>query len=424
MNDTLGLAALVHLDGRFRFLRERGPWLWAVIGLGAVLRAWFVFASEGTLDVVVWEGHAWEINDRGLIAYYHGGQYIFNHPPLMGEIFSRLYVVAARTGVPFSIFLRAPFAVLDFGTALLLLRLVEASPYRHARYALFSLYWLLPVAILMSSYHGNTDSALAFFLTWAVLWVIRGRPLAAGVAIGVGLWIKFPAILALPALAFGLPSWNARAKLIGAACAVGIASYLPALWKDAEIVIRSVFLYPGLQIQSTAGVRVWGIQVFYPDVASLPEAWRDGFRSLVRNIYRANTLICIVPIALVAWARRGRREPLEIAGNVGASYAIFHGLTNFWAFQYLAWALPLWLVSGWRFGLPASLVTTAYVYALYVWLCDSWLLDEPWDWYGNPHWPLGILLLRNAAILFFLSTALLLILRDLGGELRRLLRAR
>ena len=125
-------------------------------------------------------------------------------------------------------------------------------------------------------------------------------------------------------------------------------------------------------------------------------------------------------------------EPLDLDVSVElfqnarspASYAIFHGLTNFWAFQYLAWALPLWLVSGWRFALPMSVVTTAYVYALYVWLCDSWLLDGPWDWYGNPHWPLGILLLRNAAILFFLSTALLLILRDLGGELRRLLRLR
>lgn len=414
------LETLVNLEGRYRFLRERGPWLWGVVLLGASLRAWFVIGTDGTLDVVVWAGHAWEIQERGLIPYYHGGQYIFNHPPLMGEIFSRLYVLAAQTDIPFRVFLRAPFALLDLGTALLLLQLVRMSPYDYARYALFALYWLFPLAILLSAYHGNTDSALAFFLLGAVVLVARGRPLMAGAALGIGLWIKFPAILALPALAFGLVGWKDRAKLVAATCVTGIASYLPALLQDPEVVIRSVFLYPGLQIQSTAGVRVWGTQVFYPDPDSLPLAWREVFRNLVRGVLRSNTAICVSAICVVAWARRSRRQPLEIAGNVGATYAIFHGLTNFWAFQYLAWALPLWLASGWRFALPASVVTTAYVYALYVWLCDSWLLEGSWDWYGSPHWPFEILLLRDAAILFFFATAWLLILRDVGGELRRL----
>jgi hypothetical protein len=414
------LQALVRLEGRYRFLRERGAWLWAVVLLGTGLRAWFVIGTDGTLDVVVWAGHAWEIHERGLIPYYHGGQYIFNHPPLMGEIFSRLYVLAARTEIPFHVFLRAPFAVLDLGTALLLVQLVRMGPYAYARYALFSLYWLFPLAILLSAYHGNTDSALAFFLLAAVVLVGSGRPLAAGAALGIGLWIKFPAVLALPALAFGVVGWRDRAKLVAAACITGIASYLPALLQDAEVVIRSVFLYPGLQIQSTAGVRVWGTQVFYPDAENLPLAWQELYRSLVRGIYRANTLICVSAISLVAWARRNRRQPLEIAGNVGATYVIFHGLTNFWAFQYLAWALPLWLVSSWRFALPVSLVTTAYVCALYAWLCGSWILAGTWDWYGSPHWPPAILVLRDAAILFFFATAWLLILRDLGGELRRL----
>jgi hypothetical protein len=398
-------------------VQQRGPWLWGVVLVGALLRAWFVFGTAGTLDVVVWEGHAWEINQKGLIAYYHGGQYIFNHPPLMGEIFSRLYSLAAITNIPFAVFLRLPFAVLDFGTAWLLLRLMGPSRWR---YAIFAAYWLSPLAILFSAYHGNTDSALAFFLLAAVVLVGSGRPLAAGAALGIGLWIKFPAVLALPALAFGVVGWRDRAKLVAAACITGIASYLPALLQDAEVVIRSVFLYPGLQIQSTAGVRVWGTQVFYPDAENLPLAWQELYRNLVGGIYRANTLICVSAISLVAWARRNRRQPLEIAGNVGATYAIFHGLTNFWAFQYLAWALPLWLVSSWRFALPASLVTTAYVYVLYAWLCGSWILSGAWDWYGSPHWPPAILVLRDAAILFFFATAWLLILRDLGGELRRL----
>lgn len=400
----------------WQFLMRRGSWLYAVVLLGAALRAWFVFGTGGTLDVDVWAGHAWEINTKGLIAYYHGGQYIFNHPPLMGEIFARLYTLAARTGVPFAVFLRLPFAVLDFATALVLLRLLHQSPWR---YAVFSAYWLSPLAILFSSYHGNTDSALALALVAAVLFVSRGEPVFAGVAVGLGLWVKFPAILALPALAFGLAGWRARAHLVLTALGVGIASYVPALLSDWEIVVRSVFLYPGLQVQSPAGIRVWGMQVFYPDPQLLPLEWQPEFLAWVRNVYRANTAIVVVPIALVAWARRDRRAPLEIAANVGASYAIFHGLTNFWAFQYLAWALPLWLVSGWRFALPSAVVATAYVYGLYIWLCGDPLLFGTWDFFDKPRWPAYVLWLRNGAVLYFFATAWLLIGRAFLAEMRR-----
>ena len=113
-----------------RALSEPGPWLWLVIALGAAARAWFVLGTHGTIDVDVWAGHAWEISQRGLIPYYHGGEHIFNHPPLMGEIFSRLYVLAAETGVPFAVLLRAPFALLDFGTACLVWKLLEDDPRR------------------------------------------------------------------------------------------------------------------------------------------------------------------------------------------------------------------------------------------------------------------------------------------------------
>lgn len=400
------------------FTSRSGPWLWAVIGIGAALRAWFVFGTDGTLDVVVWEGHAWEINQKGLIAYYHGGQYIFNHPPLMGELFSWLYRLAAATNIPFAALLRLPFALLDFGTALVVLALMRGNPWR---YVVFSAYWLSPLAILFSAYHGNTDSALALSLVAAVLFVSRGRAVLAGVMIGLGLWVKFPAVLALPALALALPEWRARAYLVATALGVGLASYVPALLQDWEVVVRSVFLYPGLLVQTPAGVRIWGLQLFYPAVETLPLDWRQDFLQWVRAVYRANTAIVVLPILLVAWARRDRRSPLEIAANVGATYAVFHGLTNFWAFQYLAWALPLWLLSGWRFGALSTLVSTAYVYVLYAWLCGDPLLAGAWDWMGKPHWPAVVSWLRNIAVLTFFVAALVLISLAVRDEVRRLI---
>jgi hypothetical protein len=199
---------------------------------------------------------------------------------------------------------------------------------------------------------------------------------------------------------------------------VGVATYLPALATDAEVVIRAVFLYSGLKIQSTTGVEIWGIQIFYPETLDLSPGWRFALHQLAQDYYRFNAVICAAPIILVAWCRRRQTSGLEIAGTIAACYAILYGLTNFWAFQYLAWSLPFWLVAGWRFGLSASLVSTLYVYALYAWLCQSpWLLGK-WDFIGHPHWPGSILLLRNTATLFFFVTAWYTIIRALADEVR------
>ena len=67
---------------------------------------------------------------------------------------------AAETGIPFRVLLRAPFAALDLATAGLLLVAFAGSPWR---LAIFAGYWLHPLAILFSAYHGNTDTSVAFF---------------------------------------------------------------------------------------------------------------------------------------------------------------------------------------------------------------------------------------------------------------------
>jgi len=57
-----------------------------------------------------------------------------------------------------------------------------------------------PTAILISAYHGNTDTAVAFFLLLTVWLATKERILSSGAAFGASLWVKLPGILALPAL--------------------------------------------------------------------------------------------------------------------------------------------------------------------------------------------------------------------------------
>jgi hypothetical protein len=404
-----GLAQLRELDGRYAFLAKPGPWLWSAVAVGALLRIGLVVFSPGTLDVVVWEGHAREIAERGLIAYYHGGQYTFNHPPLMGSLASAAWQLTEATGIPFRLLLRLPTALVDAGTALLLVAALGrcTSPMlRRARYALGAAYWLSPLAIIFSAHHGNTDSSLAFFVLAAALCIADGRPVAAGALLGASLWIKIPGILAAPVLALALPRWEERIRFGATTLGVGVLTWLPALVADARVVIDSVLLYSGLRVQTTSGGQIWGLQVFYPEIPSLPETLREPARALIKGYYRWNTWVCVVPIVLFAWLRRERRSLEAIAYGVTGSYVILYGFSNLWAFQYLAWALPFWWMAPARFSAPAQILCTLYVYGLYAWLCGDVLLLGEWDFIGRPDWPISIQVVRSLCVLFFFVAAL------------------
>src|SRR6202011_1101613 len=94
-----------------------------------------------------------------------------NHPPFISEVEALLLLLSDATGIPFRIFLRAPFALLDAGSAFLLLLLLQSNPWR---FLLAACYWLNPLAIIFSAYHGNTDSAVAFFLLLCVSLLSKG----------------------------------------------------------------------------------------------------------------------------------------------------------------------------------------------------------------------------------------------------------
>jgi hypothetical protein len=102
-------------DARDHWHLRPGIWFWAVIALGAALRFYCVIFTEGTQDVEIWERHARDVCERGLVGYYHVDPSA-NHPPFISEVESLLSRVADATGIPFRILLRAPFALLDAGT--------------------------------------------------------------------------------------------------------------------------------------------------------------------------------------------------------------------------------------------------------------------------------------------------------------------
>ena len=384
----------------------RSPLVLALVAFGLVMRVVLVAGSPGTLDVTVWEGHAKEIARLGLVEYYGGGAFIFNHPPLSGWLVARLHDAAAATGTPFAAWLRAPFAMLDGATALLLVALAghaSSERLRARRHLLGAVYWASPLAIVFSAHHGNTDAAVACSLVGAVLAFARGRWVWAGIALGLGAWIKIPGLLAAPALFFALPDHRARLRFTAAVAATTLAGFAPALVQDFSGTVNAVFGYSGLRIQTTAGIPVFGPQVFYPEPASLPQSLRGAFVSTANAYYRADGVVMVLLVTAYGALRRRHGTPEGLAFTVAHGYAAIYAFSNFFAFQYLAWSLPLWLIAGWPLAVAAHLLGTAYVWGLYAWLCEHVLLLDTWRFVAKPVWPTWLRVLRDLCVAFFMG---------------------
>ena len=395
-------------EARLGWLRTPGAWLWLALVAGALLRAYLVVCTEGSFDVAIKLHHGRSVHALGLIEYYRRGP-VFNHPPLAGRFFEAVSVLADATGIPFRVLLRAPFALLDAAAGMALFALFRSSPWR---YAVLAGYWLNPLAWIFSAYHGNTDSLVALAALLALLAVARDRPALAGVALGLGVGIKLPVVLAAPALFFGLDGWRRRAVFAGAAALAGVAVYLPEAGVDPALLFRRIVGYPGSGAQTVHGVAIWGVWT------ALELRHEPGLAGVARWLTAHNTLVCLLPIVAVAWLRRGRREAFDLGATIFASFMLLYGFTSQWAFQYLAWSAPFWCFRGARYATLGSLLLGGYIYGVYAFYCGNpWLLGL-WDHVAHAVWPLWLRLLRDAAVGFCFISAIWIVGTAVGDAQR------
>jgi hypothetical protein len=383
-----------------------------MIALGAGIRLYLVLFTEGTSDVDLWEENARGVHQLGLLGYYHA-EPTANHPPFIFEVESFLCQAATISHIPFRILLRAPFAILDAGTMLLLLNLLPASRYRFVGAAA---YWLNPLSIIFSAYHGNTDSAVAFFLLLSVFCLARNKVAVAGFGAGAGLWIKLAGVLAVPALFLFLEGWRKRIIFLASFGLTALAGYSPALIQDPHAVYAGVFGYRGIALQTVAGIPVWGLRVLFFSLLAPSDKWPAALHLPVEFLIQNSWQIAIVLLLIVAWLRRSCRTVPELCATVAGMYLMIYGVSDNWSFQYFAWALPFWFFLGPYFFVPAVLLGSAYIYSLYWLLCGNGWLRGTWDFMGHPFWPSLVVAFRNLAFLFFFVSATWFLIRAIRSR--------
>jgi hypothetical protein len=381
---------------------KAGWWFWLAILLGLAIRIYLVVFTEGTYDVGIWQQHAEGVHTYGLIGYYHTKPEM-NHPPLISVLVCRLWDISQVVGIPFRILLRAPFALLDGGTILLLLLIFNQNRWR---FVIASCYWLHPLAMIFSSFHGNTDSAIAFFLLLGVWLLSREKMIWAAVVLGASFWVKLPGVMAIPAFVFFVQGWRKRLLFLAVIGITAVLTYIPSFLIDPLIVYKNVFGYHGQMIKTTSGISLFGSRIFIiPLIKCLPPQWAQRLYRPVVFFVDQGWFISLLLIVLFSWLRRSFRTIDQLGVTIAAAYTILYGFSNQWAFQYFAWSIPFWFFASPVFLVAATVFAGGYIYLLYWLFCGNpWLLGS-WNLANHPYWPEIVMVFRDLAVLFFFVSA-------------------
>jgi hypothetical protein len=342
-----------------------------LILLGVALRALLIATSIGTNDVLSWMSFARLVDHVGIgPAYARMGE--LNHPPL--SLLILLFIEKLRSVIHLEVGdllrltqvgfdLLAVAALVDIGRSVRL-----SSPYGLALF-----YFLSPVSVFITGFHGNTDPAMIALLLVSVALLVRPepRPLLSGVAFALSIGIKIIPLLLLPLLLL----WSRdRVRFAAGAVAAGAAIFVPFLPGAGLVMLTRIFGYntqPGN----------YGIPYL---IASLAEripraaAFLWPLASAWISIARYAIVLTVVIYAAVLIRRCGRTNVALLAG-LGATLLIVLVLSPGIGMQYFLWPIAFlpFALSRWeRLALVGVFALAQFtVYTI-------WSEGFPW-WYAD-----------------------------------------
>ena len=377
------------------------PWAWLVVGGGLALlvKLYLAFSTSGTTDVHFWSVYSLYLHGQGGMGLYHDVP-VFNHPPFMVHALEALTWITASTSLPFPFLLRLPGILADTGSLVLLWRLfggAGASTSTHVALALFS---VAPVSIMVSGFHGNTDSVMVFFLLLSVV-LLEGRCSVwlAGAALGMSMNIKVWPVIFFPAIYAYIPDQRHRIACFSVAAGVFIVASLPYVIQDPALIADRVFRYGSLY-------GYWGL--------SRLAVWlrNDGptLSGAAATYLRLAVPILFGIIVLVSFKMDRLPTKPSLYRQCGVIAFMFMLLTPGFGVQYLAWLVP-WVVGAdprlaLIFYVPSGLFLF-FVYRSWVHGAHRGMPISGGDWGGG---------IRYLEVLCWISigVTLLLLLRDAG----------
>lgn len=311
-----------------------------------LVKLYLALASQGSLDTAGFLDHLHKIRALGVGAYRIRGAFDnpFNSPPPMIHIIRFWAWLAESSGIPFRFWLRLPSVLADVGTFLLVARwLTKLWPDKNHFRVLMCLS-LCPTAILISGYHGNTDSVMIFLLLLSIYLVEIGNQ-CAGFIFGLALCIKVVPLVFTPAIFLFLQGWRKRLRFFGLAALTFIICSLPYLVQDPRAIWSAVFGYSSIYGD-------WGwtlLASLYEPPKYLYGRFEPGdFHATLALILKCITAGLIFAASL--WMNWKRKKP-SLFIQLGLIIAILLFFAPGFGIQYLIWLVPFVVARGLRLTL-------------------------------------------------------------------------
>jgi hypothetical protein len=335
-----------------------------VIGLAFVamtLKLAIAYNTIGTNDAVFFYGFAKVLNENGLEWTYQHSRY-FNHPPLTAYYLRGIYTLTEQRwcqdiGIHFPFLLRLPGIIADFLVVLILLR-VAKKDFKIPSWAL-ALFAISPVSLMVSGFHGNTDSVMLLLLVCAVWMCLRNRPALAGVFFALSCQIKIVPLLFLPAFVF---FWMSQHRSRGFLISGTITTFL--LWLQPLMNFPILFAKNVLAYGSYWGL--WGITYLFR-LTGLNEFTRLSFFDLQPSQIFIMTVLKVTVVSAafwIAWQHRHDRGRAFVE-SLAYTWLVFFVFAPGACPQYLVWLAPFILVLSPTFYTCVLVSSSIFLFAFY-----------------------------------------------------------
>jgi uncharacterized membrane protein len=373
-------------------------------GLLVLLAALIAFASKiviawntfGTNDVISFYQFAVFLHCHGL-QWTYSHQIAFNHPPLVAYFLVGIYRLSQiplveQNGVSFPFLLRLPGIVADLVTVWILFRMVKlANPATPAWSVI--LFALSPVSLMISGFHGNTDSIMVMFLVLAAFACVSEQPILSGLFLGLSCQVKIIPVLLIPVFFFYWLDRKAALRFVGSTAFISVALWAEPLLGFPVPFVKNVFSYGSFW--GLWGFTYWLRLTGWSEFARVTYLHFSVAQTIVATVLK--TLI-IAAVLLLAWRRR-QGHSRQLVRSLGYVWLIFFVFSPGVCAQYLVWISPFILFLSHRFFAWFTFTSSVFLFFFYNAIADKF----PWyigishgghngEWVPWSVWPWGTLI--------------------------------
>jgi hypothetical protein len=352
-----------------------GRWRLVVLGaalLTTVVKLVIAASTFGTTDVLLWRDFAQSVRENGPVGIYgHQFLLVYNHAPLSGWLLVAINWLTDHGFGGFPTLIRVPASVADVATTILVFELVRL--YRSVGQAGIAavLVAVSPMLIIVSGFHGNTDSVFVMFsLLTVYLLVVRGWFGYAGAAFALALSVKLVPIVIAPTVLVLLvrAGWRKVGHFAIGLTVVVLPLWLPIVLTRWTAFRRDVLGYAGVD------TRQWGLIQILRWLGLGPQ----GLAVIAGPGRFVILALCALLPAILLW-----RRPWAAAPAVGLALVMFLMLTPAFGMQYLSWGLAGAYLISTRAATAYNLFGSLFMVIVY----DHWNNAYPWNWNVAPGKP-------------------------------------